>query len=196
MRDDLHKSVPRRRNVQRWVRYALREADRIVGRSQKALDDVVRSVATQEISTGFRAGLIAHVHPDAPSLFGPLDGVRCPRDIGGTGGPIEQQILTDSQRAIADGTPPMTAVKDAMVNALKDRVHADIRAAEPVLLGSHDPEAPVALAQMRKDADAVDYEAVTTSVIDPDAGRSFARPEEKLSPDEDLLPMKFVARDV
>lgn len=182
MRDDIHKSVRRPREVQRWVKHAVREADRLSGRSREALEDAVRHVSDHEASDRFIERLRDRVLGGSGDLFGLLAGVRSPRELGGSGSPIERQILSDCQRAVAEGRSGEDALVRSLANVLKERSHADVRAAEPVLLpegGRH------VINQMNADIGAVDYEAIAAQRFDfrkePERGGN------NISADEDLL---------
>lgn len=185
MRDDIHKRVPRPRKVQRWVQLALREADRLSGRTVGALEDAVREVARQEISDGFLRGLRRHAESDTTDLFGILGGAQGPRDLGGEGGPMERAILTDCQRTAAAGRDLKEAMIEAVGYALQERSRANIRAAEPVLLPTREPDAFNAIDQMKSDIGRVDYRAIARERLG--LAERQPRAESTLSADEDLL---------
>jgi hypothetical protein len=186
MRDDIHKSVPRTPKVQHWVKCALREADRVTGRSVEALAAAMDDVCKREVSVGFLNGIKTHLQ-GIPDLFGPLDGIAHPRDVGGTGGQLEADILSFVQRRIAEGQLLREAITQGFGEALSARNDADIRAAEPVLLGSDDPRARTGIGQMRKDAASVDYLSRAESLLQLQSAPAASRPALRLSPDEDLL---------
>ena len=183
MRDDVHKSVPRPREVRRWVRRALRDADRLHGRSRDALEDAVRHVCSREVSGRFLEGLKGRVLGAEADLFGVIAGVQSPRELGGTGSPLERQVLSDCQRAIATGVVGREALIDALAKSLVERSRADVRAAEPVLL----PEGcRHGITQMTADIATLDYRGIAAERL------GLAEPAErktagKISADEDLL---------
>lgn len=181
MRDDIHKDVPRPREVQSWVKSATRQADRVTGKTLAKLDKAVRK-ACRELSARFVDTLKQRLVNEKGDLFGLLAGVQSPRELGGTGATLERQVLVECQRRIASGEPPMTALHVAVEDALRDRSHADIRAAEPVLLpegGRH------VIERMRSDVADLDYGQIAADVIG--GGRSFQHGRELVSADEDLL---------
>jgi hypothetical protein len=184
MRDDIHKRVPRPPKVRLWVKRALREADRVCGRTRAALGDVVRE-ALGEISSGFLAGVRRYMTAAQDDLFGALGGVSSPRELGGSGSPMERAILVDCQRAVAGGKTLDEALTGGMAEALKERSLADIRAAEPVLLPTRDPEAIRAIAQMKADVESFDYRAAATEQLGLRERGERSAPA--LSPDENLL---------
>ncbi len=186
MRDDIHRSVPRPPKVQQWVKCALREADRVTGRSVEALIVAMDDARKREVSPGFLNGVRAHLQ-GLPDLFGPLDGVAHPRDVGGTGGQLEVDMLSCVQRRVAEGQPLQEAITQGFSEALSARNDADIRAAEPVLLGSDDPRARSGIGQMRKDAASIDYLGHAESLLKLQPGASVNQPAHRLSADEDLL---------
>ena len=186
MRDDIHRSVPRPAKVQQWVKCALREADRVTGRSVDALAVAMDDACKREISAGFLTGIKAHLQ-GLPDLFGPLDGVAHPRDLGGSGGQLEVDMLSCVQRRVAEGQSLRDAITQGFGEALSARNDADIRAAEPVLLGSDDPRARSGISQMRKDAASIDCLSRAESLLELQPGVSVARPAHRLSADEDLL---------
>jgi hypothetical protein len=190
MRDDIHKSVPRPAKVQQWVKCALREADRVAGRSVEALALAMDDACKREISSGFLTGVRTHLQ-GLPDLFGPLDGVAHPRDVGGTGGQLEVDMLSCVQRRVAEGQPLRDAITQGFSEALSARNDADIRAAEPVLLGSDDPRARSGVGQMRKDAASIDYLGHAESLLELQPGANVNRPAHRLSADEDLLGGSF-----
>lgn len=185
MRDDIHKRVPRPPKVQRWVQLALREADRLSGRSLEALEDAARHTARTEISGSFLRGLGQLMENNPSDLFGALGGIQSPREIGGRGSDMERRILGDCQRAALSSTPPQDAIVQAIADALRDSSHADIRAAEPVLLPTRDPEARRAIDQMKLDARVLDYHALAEEC----AGVRTREPRRpaSISPEENLL---------
>ncbi len=185
MRDDIHKRVPRPRKVQRWVQFALREADRLNGRTLGALEDAQREVSRQEISDSFLRGLRRQAESETTDLFGLLGGVQSPRDIGGAGGPVERFILAECQRAVASGRELRDALPDALADALKERARADIRAAEPVLLPTQETEAFKAIEQMKEDVERVNLRAIARERL----GLAEREPRAiaTVSADEDLL---------
>jgi hypothetical protein len=186
MRDDIHKSVLRPAKVQQWVKCSLREADRVTGRSVEALAVAMDDACKREISAGFLNGIKAHLQ-GLPDLFGPLDGVAHPRDVGGTGGQLEVDMLSCVQRRVAEGQPLRDATTQGFSEALSARNDADIRAAEPVLLGSDDPRARSGIGQMRKDAASIDYLGHAESLLELQPGPNINGPAHRLSADEDLL---------
>ncbi|NJM36317.1 MAG: hypothetical protein HC850_18300 [Rhodomicrobium sp.] len=182
MRDDIHKSVPRPREVQRWVKHATREADRLAGRSRAGLEDAVRLVCNRELSDRFIDSLRDRVLDGTGDLFGVIAGVRNPRELGGTGSHVERQVLSDCQRVVAEGRSGQEALTDALANVLTERSRADVRAAEPVLLpegGRH------VIAQMNEDIRAVDYRAIAAERYGFKEGPD--RNNNSISADEDLL---------
>ena len=185
MRDDIHKRVPRPPKVRRWVRLTLREADRLAGRTEGALEDAVRDACKSEISGGFLHGLQHYMHMDQRNLFGVLGGVQSPRDLGGDGSPMERAILSDCQLLTTSGRSLREAAQEAIAGALRERSHADIRAAEPVLLPTRDPEAYRAIDQMKADVDKLDYRAIAAERLGLQERQSRSVPT--LSPDENLL---------
>jgi hypothetical protein len=186
MRDDIHKSVPRPPKVQQWVKCALREADRVTGRSVEALTVAMDDACRREVSSGFLNGVKAHLN-GLPDLFGPLNGVAHPRDIGGSGGQLEVDMLSCVQRRVAEGQTLGDAITQGFSEALSARNDADIRAAEPVLLGSDDPRARSGVGQMRKDAASIDYLAHAKLLLEFQPGTGLNRHAHPLSADEDLL---------
>ncbi len=185
MRDDIHKHVPRPPKVRRWVQRALREADRLADRSVGALEDAVRDACKSEISGGFLRGLQRYMDIDQANLFGVLGGVQSPRELGGNGSPMERTILSDCQRLTASGRSLREAAQDAIADALRERSHADIRAAEPVLLPTRGPEAYRAIDQMKADVGKLDYRAIAAERLGLQARQPRSAPA--LSPDENLL---------
>lgn len=185
MRDDIHKRVPRPPKVQRWVRLALREADRLADRSVGALEDAVRDACKSEISGGFLRGLQRYMDIDQTDLFGALGGVQSPRELGGDGSPMERAILSDCQRLTASGRSLQEAAQEALGDALRERSRADIRAAEPVLLPTRDPEAYRAIDQMKADVGKLDYRAIAAERLGLQERQPRSAPA--LSPDENLL---------
>jgi hypothetical protein len=165
---------------------ALREADRVTGRSAEALAIAMDDACRREISAGFLNGIRTRLQ-GFPDLFGPMDGVAHPRDIGGNGGQLEVDVLSCVQRRVAEGQLLREAVTQGFGEALSARNDADIRAAEPVLLGSDDPRARSGINQMRRDAASVDYLSHAESLLGLQPGAAASRSAPRLSPDEDLL---------
>lgn len=184
MRDDIHKRVPRPPKVQRWVKYALREPDRLSGRSGLALEAASREVC-KEIPGSFLRELRKVIESDKSDLFSALEGISSPRDIGGSGSAIERRILGDCQRAAASGSATNDIILGAVASALKDRSLADIRAAEPVLLPTREHEARNAINQMRVDVGALDYGRIAAEHMG--LQERGPRVSTSISPDENLL---------
>lgn len=184
MRDDIHKRVPRPPKIRRWVQYALREPDRLSGRSGLALEAASREVC-KEISRSFLRRLQKIIESDKSDLFNAVGGISSPRDIGGSGSAIERRILGDCQRAATSGSATNDIILGAVANALKDRSFADIRAAEPVLLPTRDQEARNAINQMRVDVGALDYRRIAAEHMG--LQQRAPRVSTSISPDEDLL---------
>jgi hypothetical protein len=185
MRDDIHKRVPRPPKVQRWVKLALREADRLADRTAGALEDAVHDACKSEISGGLLRGLLRYMNMDQSDLFGALGGVQSPRELGGDGSPMERTILSDCQRLTASGRSLREAAQEAIADALRERSHADIRAAEPVLLPTRDPEAYRAIDQMKADVGEFNYRAIAAERLGLQERQPRSAPA--LSPDENLL---------
>jgi hypothetical protein len=185
MRDDIHKRVPRPPKLRQWVRRALREADRLAGRTLDALDDALHEACKAEISPGFVRGLQRYMSSEESDLFGVLGGIMSPRELGGEGSPMERSILADCQRAVAAGLNLQDALLEGIADALRERSRADIRAAEPVLLPTRDPEAYRAINQMKADVEHLDFRAVAAKQLGLlDRERRIAP---RLSPEENLL---------
>jgi hypothetical protein len=180
MRDDIHKKVPRPREVQSWVKSATRAADRETGKTMEKLETSVR-YAARELGARFVEGLKGRLADGGGDLFG-LSGVQSPRELGGSGSTLERQVLSDCQRRIASGDAAADAIHGAIEDALRDRSCADIRAAEPVLL----PEGGrKAIDQMKKDVAGLNYGKLATDVIGGERRVTVGRVP--LSADEDLL---------
>src|SRR5258708_24816839 len=126
MRDDIHKSVPRPPKVQQWVKCALREADRVTGRSVEALAVAMNDACKREISVGFLNGIKAHLQ-GLPDLFGPLDVVAHPRDVAGTGGQLEVDMLYCLHRRVAEGLPLRDAFTQRSGDALSAVLDTQLR---------------------------------------------------------------------
>lgn len=189
MRDDIHKKVPRPRSVQRWVKRAINDADREHGRSLIALEDAIADTCRREISNDFRRGLLRRLRE--PGLLAPLGDVHSPRDLGSTGGHLENDILSDAKRFLASGLSPERSTEAALAGALKRRVESDIRATAPVLIGTKDPKARAVLEQMRRDATSADYQKHVRLVLGTES--QAARPiRSNLDPDEDMRSSTFV----
>jgi hypothetical protein len=141
MRDDIHKRVPRPPRVQRWVKYAARESDRLAGRSAQALKEVLVEVATRDI----RASLFNQLQQGQAEMF--------------TAGAAstERQIRQDFDRLVATGCERDEALSRAVAWTLQRRAQAELRAAEPVLLACNDKEARECLIQLRRDVANLDY---------------------------------------
>jgi hypothetical protein len=162
MRDDIHKKVPRTNRVRQWVKLAVNDADREQGRSLLALDDAIADGCRREISAAFRRALVKTLQY---SLFGTLEHVHSARDLGSLGGHMEAEILSETKRLLACGHSRDTAAEAGLASVLKSRVEADIRATEPVLLGTKASKARIVLQQMRRDALAANYERHARSVL-------------------------------
>ena len=183
MRDDIHKRVRRPPAVRRWLKYALRPADRRQGRSQEALEDAVRQVCRREVSDRFLEGLKERVLGGRADLFGAIASVQSPRELGGSGSPLERQVLSDCQRAISAGVAGREALIVALAKPLVERSRADVRAAEPVLVpegGRH------GITQMNADIAALNYRGIAAERL------GLAESAERktvgiISADEDLL---------
>lgn len=181
MRDDIHKDVPRPREVRSWVKSATREADRVTGKTVEKLDIAVRK-ASRELSERFVDELKNRMISGNGDLFGLVGGVQSPRELGGTGSALERQVLSECQRRIATGDSPPEALHGAVEDVLRDRSRADIRAAEPVLL----PEGGRrVIDQMKSDVAELDYRRIAAGVIGGE--RCLPRERAPVSADEDLL---------
>jgi hypothetical protein len=186
MRDDIHKKVPRPYRVQQWVKRSVNDADRLNGRALEALNDAIRDYCNREISPSFRLGMKRKLE-SAPSLFGPLSDVDSPRDVGGRGGPLEADALSETKRLIASGQAPQVAFEQAVARVCQERVQADIRATEPALLKTRDPKAKTVLSHMQGDASKAAYAEIAREVCDGGSRVPQNRAQRKLSADEDLL---------
>jgi hypothetical protein len=98
---------------------------------------------------------------------------------------MERAIMADCQRAVAFGQELKEASVEAFADALKERARADLRAAEPVLLPTGEPDAFKAIDQMRADIERVDYRVVARERLGLVKRQSRLVPT--LSADEDLL---------
>jgi hypothetical protein len=122
MRDDIHKSVPRPPKVQRWVKRAARESDRLAGRSAAALQEALAEMSMREI----RSSLMAQVELGQAEMFG----------WGGT--PIERQLYSDFERLAATGANRKEALCAALAGVLESRAESDTsRRASPSCLRRH-----------------------------------------------------------
>lgn len=186
MRDDIHKKVPRPRKTQEWVKHALRQADRVVGRSLQFLDESLDDACKRELSSGFKAGIDSLLN-GLPDLYGDFDKIESPRAIGGDGGPLEDDCLAEAQRAFKDGAPLREALEEGLAKALKNRAEGDIRATEPVLAGSDDPDAKQGIEQMKRDANNADYAQAAKRALNSDQPIVKNKSDGRVSPDENLL---------
>ncbi|MEO1029178.1 MAG: hypothetical protein AAFX02_09005 [Pseudomonadota bacterium] len=186
MRDDIHKKVPRPRKTQEWVKHALREADRVAGRSLKSLEASLDDACERELSPGFRLG-VDRLLNGLPNLYGEFEEIESPRAIGGIGGPLEDEYLNEAQRAFKAGAPLEEALQEGLAKALRNRTEGDIRATEPVLAGSDDPDAKQGIEQMKRDAQHVDYSQAAKRSLNGEGSNSDKRNSDHVSPDENLL---------
>ena len=161
MRDDIHKTVPRPRSVQNWVRLTQNDADRGAGRPYDAFIECQRDSARRELSKTFVQNLNEQ-SARAATLLGPLGDVVSPRDLGGRGGPAEMEVLTETKRLIAGGFGA-AAPRMAIQNFMEGRAQADIRATAAVL-PPRDRKTPVMLESMHADAARADYRSIAESV--------------------------------
>ena len=164
MRDDLHKRVARPKPVRDWVQSAMREADRLTGRSKERLIIAVRKACSRELGQRFVDALKDRLLEGKGDLFGLLGGVQSPLELGGTGTPLERQVLGACQRRLAAGETAAIALGAAIAEVLLDRSFADVRAAEPVLL----PEVGgrTVVEQMKADVASADYDSIAAEVIE------------------------------
>jgi hypothetical protein len=183
MRDDIHKKVPRPPSVQKWVKRAVNDADREHGRSLPALDDAIADTCRRGISQAFRRNLLRELRA-SPNLFGPIENVNSPRDLGSVGGHLEAEFLSETKRLLACGHSIDSAPVSALAGVLRARVQADIRAATPVLLATLDPKARIILDRMHRDAAAVDCEKHARTVLSQE---SVSQTRQRVDADEDML---------
>lgn len=162
MRDDIHKKVPRPPSIQRWVRMAVNDADRLADRPFEALRTAQADTCRREISPAFVREL-THVLNASPGLFGYLDSAMTPRDLSGRGGPAEMEILSEAKRLVACGMSPSSVAHSAIASTMRNRAEADIRATAAVLPRG-DAKTPVVLDAMRENARRVDYGALAELV--------------------------------
>lgn len=186
MRDDIHKEVPRPRKTQEWVKHALREADQVAGRSLRFLHESLEDACKRELSPGFKAGVDSLLN-GLPDLFGKFERIDSPRTIGGDGGPLEDDCLAAAQRAFKNGASLKDALEQGLAKALQNRTEADIRAAEPVLARSTDPDAKRGIEQMKRDAGNADYADAASGVFGDEKLAKKEKVDDRVSPDENLL---------
>jgi hypothetical protein len=155
MRDDIHKYVPRPPAVRRWIQRCVSDAERRNGRSFAALSDLVGDACASELPRKFIEGMQRELSGGS-GLFSALETVTSIRQVGGNGRPLELEVLSETQRQLALGTSPESALVEAITVALDGRCQADIRATKPVL-PVNDRKTPVVLAQMRDDAARFDF---------------------------------------
>ncbi|MER8446556.1 hypothetical protein NKH52_25540 [Mesorhizobium sp. M1066] len=185
MRDDIHKEVPRPAKIQKWIKLCLRPADRNTGRTVDALSDALRDAFRQEVTSGFRNGIVAALE-GLPSLFSPLELVDHPKDLGGIGSVMECNILNCIKRRVAEGEDLRNAIWNAGIEMAASRVDSDIRCAEPILLADSKSNRH-GIAQMQNDAADVDYGSIVGAALGLGQTSGSARSGSRLSPDEDLL---------
>lgn len=162
MRDDIHKTVPRPPAVQRWIRLAVNDADRLADRGFDGLQMAMRDTCRRELSPSFVQEL--HKALSGPSgLFGHLSDAASPRDLQGRGGPVEWEVLSEAKRLVAVGAQPQSVAQRAIETAMRNRADADIRVTAAVL-PRRDKKTPVVLESMKSDASRMDYRALAESV--------------------------------
>lgn len=164
MRDDIHKRVARPPSVQKWVRRATNEADRQADRSIEALELSIINSCRRDLSKQFMQALTNEM-ARPPEFFAPLSNVPSPRDLGGRGGPLEFEVLSEAKRLVANGILSESVVALAVEHGLQWRCEADIREAAAVF-PIRDPQAISALSQMRRDLSRVDISKLAASVCD------------------------------
>lgn len=162
MRDDIHKYVPRPPAVRRWVQHCVSDADCLNGRSLEALNDSMRDACARELPSKFIRGMQGELSGQS-GLFAPLETVTSIRQVGGSGRPLEVEVLSEARRLLALGAPGERVLIDAIAVALAGRCEADIRATKPVL-PANDRKTPLVLNQMRDDVARVDFLAHAESL--------------------------------
>ncbi len=162
MRDDIHKRVPRPPATQRWVRMAVNDADRTAGRSFEACEGTLRDTCKRKISQDFVRGLQGALNKPA-ELFEPLANVLTPRDVGGRGGHLEMEALSECRRLLDGGAAPEIAVSESIAAVMKNRSLADIRATQAVL-PHRDPKSSVVLDSMKSDVSRINFKTLADSV--------------------------------
>jgi hypothetical protein len=140
--------------------------------------------AGKKSQDGFVSGVAKHVLSGQQSLFGNLGCMQTPQELGGNGSFIERQVLSDCQRGLAAGGTPQEVVVEALAHVLKERSHADVRAAEPVLL-PEGGQAQSGIAQMKADIGAVDYRSISAERLG--LHKRLVPRATSLPPDENLL---------
>jgi hypothetical protein len=162
MRDDIHKTVPRPPAVQRWVRLAVNDADRLADRGFDGLQAAMRDTCRRELSPSFVQEL--HRALGGPGgLFGHLSDAVSPRDLRGRGGPAEWEVLNEAKRLIAVGGQSQSVAQRAIETVMRNRADADIRVTAAVL-PRRDKKTLVVLESMKSDASRMDYGALAESV--------------------------------
>ncbi len=184
MRDDIHKKVPRPPSIQRWVRLSVSDADRLAGRPFDALNRAQLDACRREIAPAFIREFVAELN-STPGLFGHLASAHSPRDLGGQGGPLEMDILSEAKRLVAMRLPPMTVAALAIANVMELRAQADIRAAAAVF-PVRDPKSVVVLNSMRDDVRRADFRGLGESVVNGAVFQPGRRSRQSFDLDGDL----------
>jgi hypothetical protein len=162
------------------------DADRLSGRAAVALEDAMRDNCRREISPAFvRAAL--RLLNEEPGFFLPLHLVRSSRDLGGSGEPLEREVLTEAKRLCAFGGVASSQILEiAIANSLHNRNQSDIRATAAVL-PVRNAKSTVVLSHMQADASAADARAIAREVCERGRPATPARGGQRLDADEDLL---------
>ena len=185
MRDDIHKRVARPPSVQRWVRCAVNEADRKADRSIEALKLSIVDSCRRDLSKQFVQALTNEMARPR-EFFARLSNAPSPRDLGGRGGPLEFEVLSEAKRLIASGIEPKLVVARAVEHGIQWRCEADIREAAAVF-PNRDTEAVSALSQMRHDLSRVGISDLATSVCDSSIYSQPLTSRSRVDLDENML---------
>jgi hypothetical protein len=149
------------------------------------MNEAILDTANRELSRPLLRKIQDRLTGGVQDLFGRLDSVSDPREIGGKGTPLECSVLDTAKRLLSEKAEPTSVLNQAIGEALIERLDAHIRAAEVVLRGSDDAQALAGIGQMQTDRALLEIDKLTHSVLNENGP---ARPSRhKLSPDENLL---------
>lgn len=161
------------------------DADRLSGRAAIALEHAMRDNCRREISMAFVREATRLLNEE-PGFFSPFHLIRSPRDLGGSGEPLEREALGEARRLCAMGFGGAQILEIAIANSLHSRNQSDIRATAAVL-PVRDAKSTVILSQMQSDASAANVRAIAREVCDNGRAAAPARRRQRLDADEDLL---------